>query len=186
MNPATICAGLSLPGPGDSSVCPFGTSTTEVPSPPLTGPFHPSSHPLPPVLLRAMAKKQLWPSQLKRCPRHPSPHSTWPHMRTRPFLTWLPPSPPLLLTLLTLDNTKSFLVISGIIQAPHALQLFNLFSNLYLLPHHTSRQSWKISTLPAGFNSNAISLGPFSDLWELGLSLLFFSHREFCLKWNSL
>lgn len=48
---------------------------------------------------------------------------------------------PLLLTLLTLDNTKSFLVISGIIQAPHALQLFNLFSNLYLLPHHTSRQS---------------------------------------------
>ena len=132
MNPATICAGLSLPGPGDSSVCLFGTTTAEVPSPPLTGPLYPSSYSFPPVLLRAMAKKQLWPSQLKRCPQHPSPHSTWPHMHTRPFLTWLPPSPPLLLTLLTLDNTKSFLVISGIIQAPHALQLFNLFSNMYL------------------------------------------------------
>ena len=87
MSPATICVGLSLPGPGDSSVCPFGTFTAEGPSPPLTGPLHPSSHPLPPVLLRAKAKKQMWSSQLERCPRRPCLHSSWPHMRRRPFLT---------------------------------------------------------------------------------------------------
>lgn len=136
MNPATICAGLSLPGPGNSSVCPFRTSPAEAPSPPLTGPLHPSSHPLPPALLRTTAKRQVWPSQLKRRPRHPSPHSvdvsTWPHMCTRPFLTCLPPSPPLLLTLLTPDHTRIFSVVSGIIQAPHALQLLNLLCSSHL------------------------------------------------------
>lgn len=136
----------------------------------------------------------MWPSpQLKIFHWPPSPHriniSTQPpaSLMYKPFpdLTPTCPIPSPATPHLTFDNTKLFLVVSGIsvlLTPPftypslqHAPWIILLFVVL------------ETSTPPASTHSNAISSEPLCwCVGEFGLSLLLFSCRESCLKWKSL